>query len=207
MPLKMLNLSSNKTPILKTALEDALLAFQHTLESVKAVAIKLYAVMEPSVLPPSFGWSWPLPRLKSLSVRGEIAAWFEFESLRYCPLLTELNLTLHPYTPPKLDHLNGLVLAPNLTSLALAGRWAISDDQLKSLAQGLPKLTRLCLDGCQTDELTTNGLCTGLERMLVLDELEMDLGNALDAAIKTVLMRSRPEVRFTQWNTLQAAQK
>lgn len=207
MPLKTLNLSSNKTPILKTALEDALLAFQHTLESVKAVAIKLYAVMEPSAMPPSFGWSWLLPRLKSLSMRGEIAAWFEFESLRYCPLLTELNMTLHPYTPPKLDHLNGLVLAPNLTSLALAGRWVLSDGLMRLLSRGLPKLTRLCLDGCQTNELTTNGLCTGLGRMLVLDELEMALGHALEAAAKAALAQSRPEVRFTQWNTLQAEQK
>ncbi|GJJ70063.1 hypothetical protein EMPS_02412 [Entomortierella parvispora] len=206
MPLKTLNLSSNKTPILKTALEDAVLAFQHTLESIRAVANKLNAVMEPSTLPPSLGWSWTLPRLKSLWIRGEIAAWFEFESLRYCPMLTELNLTLHPYTPPKSDHLNGITLAPNLTSLALVGRWTLSDDVMTRLSQGLPKLTRICLDNCQTDALTTDVLCTALQGMALLEEVEIDLDNDLHDAAKRAMMKSHPDVNFMQWNSLLNAQ-
>ncbi|KAG0047120.1 hypothetical protein BGZ83_007756 [Gryganskiella cystojenkinii] len=207
-PLKVLNLSSNKTEILKTALEDGLLAFQDTLESVKAVAIKLYMVMEPSSLPPTFGWSWNLNRLKSLSLRGEIAAWFELESLRYCPALQDLNLTLHPYTPPRPDHLDKVSrLAPQLSSLAIVGRWFLSDAFLMQLSLGLPKLTRFCLDGCQADDLTTDGLTNGLETMTALDELEIDLGAGFNTAAKVHLNHMRPSVKFSEWNQFMAEQK
>ena len=50
-------------------------------------------------LPPSMAnplaWNWPLPRLRTMSLRGPVVAYFDLELTRRCPQLVQLALSLH----------------------------------------------------------------------------------------------------------------
>ncbi|KAF9082559.1 hypothetical protein BGX23_012332, partial [Mortierella sp. AD031] len=175
--LSTLHLSSNKTATLKQVLDDCVYAFRDTLEDLKGVALRL-SVVDPALsdIPPSFGWTWPLHRLSVLSLRGELAGWFDMNSLKYCPRLAELNLTLYPYSPAKVEYLEKLVLASDLKMLTLVGRWILTDRLLDVLGEGLTKLEELTVDGCECDEMTGDGLYEGLDKMRALRTVEVELG-------------------------------
>ncbi|KAF9961783.1 hypothetical protein BGZ70_008202 [Mortierella alpina] len=178
--LKLLHLSSPRTATIKQVLDDCLYAFRDSLEDVKGIALKLSPV--PSPIP--FGWTWPLQRLSVLSLQGELAVWFDLESLRFCPKLTELCLVLYPYSPPEANHLDKLVLAPGLTTLSLMGRWIVTDTTMKHIGEKLHKLKRLVLEGCQADTLTGEGTVAGLDKMPALSKVEIALGAGIEAALK-----------------------
>ncbi|KAI1296058.1 hypothetical protein EDD11_007617 [Mortierella claussenii] len=191
-PFKTLRLSANCPGTIKQVVEDCVYAFRDTLEDLTGVALKLWPSPEFRTL---FGWSWTLPHLSVLTLRGELAAWFDMESLRFCPRLQELHLTLHPYSPTEPDHLERLVLAPGLKVLALRGRWILTDRVMVSIGEGLNKLSELVLDGCQYNSrlLTEEGIVQGLDKMRQLRKLEVECGSEL----RSVLMdykEARPEV-------------
>ncbi|KAG0213887.1 hypothetical protein BGX28_003311 [Mortierella sp. GBA30] len=190
--LKVLHLSSNRTIIVKQVLDDCLYAFRDTLEDLKGIALKL----SPNPSPMSFGWTWPLQQLSVLSLKGELAAWFDFESLRYCPKLTEICLTLNPYSPPKTDHLEKLVLASQLATLSLLGRWIVSDTLMAHVGEGLQRLKKLTLEGCQDDALTGEGLIEGLEKMKALRRLDIGLGASVEVAVREY-RETRPGLDIT----------
>ncbi|KAI8597487.1 hypothetical protein EDD21DRAFT_385337 [Dissophora ornata] len=183
--LKALHLSSNRTVTVQKVLEDCVYAFRDTLEDLKGVALKLSAVAPSlSESDASFGWSWPLNRLSVLSLKGELAVWFDFESLKYCPKLSELYLTLHPYSPPEFDHLDKVSLATQLTTLSFVGRWILSDGLMSKLGGSLQRLKDLKVDGCDVDALTRYGLINALDRMKALKRVNVDLGQRIEAAMR-----------------------
>ncbi|KAF9290637.1 hypothetical protein BGZ68_006491 [Mortierella alpina] len=201
--LKVLHLSSPRTETIKQVLDDCLYAFRDSLEDVKGIALKLSPV--PSPIP--FGWTWPLQRLSVLSLQGELAVWFDLESLRFCPRLTELCLVLYPYSPPAADHLDKLVLAPGLTTLSLMGRWIVTDTTIKHIGERLHKLKRLVLEGCQVDTLTGDGMIAGLNKMHTLTKAEIALGAGIEAALKEYrLKRPSLEVAMRSDDLLPIAQ-
>ncbi|KAF9907737.1 hypothetical protein BX616_000344 [Lobosporangium transversale] len=52
---------------------------------------------------PSFlTWNWPLPRLRTMSLRGPVVAYFDLQLLRFCPQLTDLALSYHCSRLPRL---------------------------------------------------------------------------------------------------------
>lgn len=183
--LTTLHLSSNKTSTVKIALEDCVYAFRDTLEDLKGVALRLSPV-DPALSenPSFFGWTWPLNRLTILSLRGELAGWFDMNSLKLCPKLTEFYLTLYPYSPVKVDYLENIVLAPHLKVLSLVGRWILTDHLLSILGDGLPQLKALTVDGCENDELTGEGLFRGLDKMKALRTVEMELGQRVEGLMR-----------------------
>lgn len=181
MPLQVLHISSNTTAIIKRALEDCLRAFQSTLCDLKGVSLKLSAT---PLLNPSFGWDWPLNHLTTLSLKGELAVWFDMRSLEFCPKLQELNLTLHPFSPPDPDHLSKIVLAPHLKTLSLVGRWSMTDGMLTHLGAGLSSLENIVLDRCQCDDLSVDGLLHGLDQMFHLKTLQVALEEYFEGALK-----------------------
>jgi hypothetical protein len=192
--LATLHLSSNKTSTVKMALEDCVYAFRDTLEDLKGVALRLSPV-DPALSenPPFFGWTWPLHRLSVLSLRGELAGWFDMNSLRFCPRLTELHLTLYPYSPVKVDYLENVVLAPRLRVLSLVGRWILTDRLLGTLGDGLPQLKTLTVDGCENDELTGKGLFGGLDKMKALKTVEVELGQRVGGLMREYRV-ARPDL-------------
>ncbi|KAF8988832.1 hypothetical protein BGZ52_010809 [Haplosporangium bisporale] len=193
MPLQVLHISSNTTAIIKRALEDCLRAFQHTLCDLKGVSLKLSAA---PLLNPSFGWDWPLNHLSTLSLKGELAVWFDMRSLEFCPKLQELNLTLHPFSPPDPEHLSKIVLAPHLKTLSLVGRWSMTDGLLAHLGTGLSSLENIVLDRCQCDDLSVDGLLHGLDQMLHLKTVQVALEEYFEGALKTY-GTNRPTLRIS----------
>ncbi|KAG0346274.1 hypothetical protein BG004_002027 [Podila humilis] len=191
-PLQTLHLSANSTSILKSVMEDCLRAFQHTLTDLKGVSMKLSAVPWTNAY---FGWDWPLSNLTTLCLRGELAVWFDMKSLASCPRLQDLSLTLHPFSPPSVDHLSDIVLAPQLRSLSLTGRWFMSDDMITRLSGGLKNLHRFVLDRCQCDNLTIEGLLQGLDRMEHLTAFAVSLHDEYEDAL-VQYAASRPELAF-----------
>ncbi|KAG0374655.1 hypothetical protein BGX24_010121 [Mortierella sp. AD032] len=189
-----LHLSSNKTATVKQALEDSVYAFRDTLEDLKGVALRLSPI-DPALseVPPFFGWTWPLHRLTVLSLRGELAAWFDMNSLKYCPKLTEFHLTLYPYSPVKVEYLEQVVLAPQLRVLSLVGRWTLTDRLVSALGNGLTKLKNLTVDGCECDDLTGEGLVQGLNKMTGLRTVEVELGQRVGALMREYRV-ARPEL-------------
>ncbi|KAF9202983.1 hypothetical protein BGZ49_006913 [Haplosporangium sp. Z 27] len=198
---KVLHLSSNRTAIVKQAIEDCVYAFQDSLEDLKGVSLKLSAMTTSlSNMDTTFGWSWPLNRLSVLSLKGELAVWFDFESLRYCPKLTELHLNLLPYSPPKIDHLEKVSLASQLTVLSLLGRWILTDRIIDNLAKGLQRLKTLTMDGCECNTatqlyLTPKGLTSGLDKMKQLQKLDVNLFGQIEAEMREYRV-SRPELEI-----------
>ncbi|KAF9135823.1 hypothetical protein BGW39_011412 [Mortierella sp. 14UC] len=192
--LSTLHLSSNRTATVKQALEDSVYAFRDTLEDLKGVALRLSPV-DPALseVPPFFGWTWPLHRLTVLSLRGELAAWFDMNSLKYCPKLTEFNLTLYPYSPVRVEYLEQVVLAPQLRVLSLVGRWILTDRLMSVLGDGLTRLKILTVEGCECDDLTGEGLVKGLDKMSTLRSVEVELGQRVGALIREYRV-SRPSL-------------
>ncbi|KAG0271014.1 hypothetical protein BGZ95_001258 [Linnemannia exigua] len=192
--LSTLHLSSNKTATVKQALEDSVYAFRDTLEDLKGVALRLSPV-DPALseVPPFFGWAWPLHRLTVLSLRGELACWFDMNSFKYCPKLTEFHLTLYPYSPVKVEYLEQVVLAPQLKMLSLVGRWTLTDRLMSILGDGLTKLKDLTVDGCESDDLTGEGLVQGLNKMKALKTVEVELGPRVGALMREYRV-ARPDL-------------
>ncbi|KAG0353600.1 hypothetical protein BG005_007136 [Podila minutissima] len=202
MPLQVLHISSNTTAIIKRALEDCLRAFQYTLRDLKGISLKLSAA---PLLNPSFGWDWPLNHLTTLSLKGELAVWFDMRSLEFCPKLQELNLTLHPFSPPDPDHLSKVVLAPHLKTLSLVGRWSMTDSVIAHFGAGLLRLEKLVLDRCQCDDLSVDGLLQGLDQMTQLKTLQVALEECFESALKKYGL-SRPELKISgdgEWVVVQ----
>ncbi|KAG0022267.1 hypothetical protein BGZ81_008609 [Podila clonocystis] len=192
-PIQVLHISSNTTTIIKRALEDCLRAFQHTLCDLKGIALKLSAA---PLLNPSFGWDWPLCHLTTLSLKGELAVWFDMRSLEFCPKLQELNLTLHPFSPPDPDHLLKIVLAPHLKTLSLVGRWPMTDSVIAHFGAGLLRLENVVLDRCQCDDLSVDGLLQGLDQMTQLKTLQVALEECFEGALKQYGL-SRPDLKIS----------
>ncbi|KAF9353185.1 hypothetical protein BGX26_009021 [Mortierella sp. AD094] len=194
---KVLRLSSNRTVAVKQVLEDCVYAFRDSLEDLKGISLKLSPVVPSlSKMETTFGWSWPLNRLSVLSLKGELAVWFDLESLRFCPRLAELHLNLLPYSPPTVEHLEKVAIASQLSVLSLMGRWILTDRALDKLGKSLQKLKRLTLEGCECNVamrpgLTTRGLTNGLDKMKGLRRLEIDLVGRIEAAMREY-RESRP---------------
>ncbi|KAG0032405.1 hypothetical protein BGZ82_006565 [Podila clonocystis] len=192
-PIQVLHISSNTTAIIKRALEDCLRAFQHTLCDLKGIALKLSAA---PLRNPSFGWDWPLSHLTTLSLKGELAVWFDMRSLEFCPKLQELNLTLHPFSPPDPDHLLKIVFAPHLKTLSLVGRWSMTDSVIAHFGAGLLRLENVVLDRCQCDDLSVDGLLQGLDQMTQLKTLQVALEECFEGALKQYGL-SRPDLKIS----------
>ncbi|KAG0308810.1 hypothetical protein BGZ98_006742 [Dissophora globulifera] len=53
--------------------------------------------------PPSYlTWSWPLPRLRTMTLRGPVVAFFDLRLLRFCPQLRDVALSYHCACLPRL---------------------------------------------------------------------------------------------------------
>jgi hypothetical protein len=192
--LSTIHLSSNNSMTVKQAVEDSVYAFRDSLEDLKGVALRLSPI--DSALfeaPPLLGWTWPLHRLTVLSLRGELAAWFDMNSLKYCPKLTEFNLTLYPYSPVKVEYLEQIVLAPQLRVLSLVGRWILTDRLMSILGGGLTKLKSLTMEGCECDDLTDKGLVEGLDKMQTLMSIGIELGQRVEYLMREYRI-SRPSL-------------
>ncbi|CAO3569573.1 unnamed protein product [Mortierella alpina] len=55
-------------------------------------------------VPSPLTWDWPLPRLRTMSLRGPIVAHFDLGLLRFCPQLTDLALSYHCSRLPRLAY-------------------------------------------------------------------------------------------------------
>ncbi|KAF9110826.1 hypothetical protein BGX27_005839 [Mortierella sp. AM989] len=194
---KILHLSSDQTAAVKQVLEDCVYAFRDSLEDLKGVSLKLSPMTpSPSKMEATFGWSRPLNRLSVLSLKGELAVWFDLESLRFCPKLSELHLNLLPYSPPQIEYLEKIAIATQLTVLSLTGRWILTDRVMVKLGEGLQKLKRLDMGGCEYNtaahpSLTPQGLTSGLDKMKELRRIEADLGLQIETVFRTY-RASRP---------------
>ncbi|KAF9436046.1 hypothetical protein BGZ76_004957 [Entomortierella beljakovae] len=191
--LKTLHVSSNRTMDAKQILEDCVYAFQDTIQDFKGVSLKLSPLVPD--IDTKFGLTQPLNQLTILSLKGELAAWFDLESLGYCPKLRELHLNLLPYSPPDLDHLSKIsnTNATQLKVLSLFGRWTLSDNIMDLLGDSLQNLERLDLVGCecslkasynQHKRLTEQGLERNLKKLKNLARLEVDLPDRLEEMLK-----------------------
>ncbi|KAK3806443.1 MAG: hypothetical protein J3Q66DRAFT_359097 [Benniella sp.] len=49
-------------------------------------------------------WNWPLPRMRTMSLRGPPVAAFDMQLLRFCPQLTDLSLSCHCSRLPRLAY-------------------------------------------------------------------------------------------------------
>ncbi|KAF9164741.1 hypothetical protein BGX20_000838 [Mortierella sp. AD010] len=194
---KVLRLSSNRAVTVKQALEDCVYAFRNSLEDLTGISLKLSPVVPSlSKMETTFGWSWPLNRLSVLSLKGELAVWFDLESLKFCPRLTELYLNLLPYSPSTVEHLEKIAIASQLSVLSLMGRWILTDKALGMFGESLQKLKSLTLENCECNvamrpTLTAYGLTNGLDKMKELKRLEVDLDRQVEAAMREY-RESRP---------------
>ncbi|KAF9566207.1 hypothetical protein EC968_003823 [Mortierella alpina] len=102
----------------------------------------------------TLSWDWTLPRLRRLDLEGTVAATFDIQSLRFCPLLEDLRLNVGRQIPPgwdiqlKASHLT--CVAPTLRTLELCGWWDLPDNELTTtLLPVLRRLYRLNLMWCR----------------------------------------------------------
>lgn len=49
-------------------------------------------------------WNWPLPKMRTMSLRGPAVATFDMRLLRFCPQLTDLSLSYHCSRLPRLAY-------------------------------------------------------------------------------------------------------
>ncbi|KAF9918448.1 hypothetical protein FBU30_000180 [Linnemannia zychae] len=192
-PFKTLRLSSNETGTIKQALEDCVYAFRDTIEELEGIAF-CNSSFDPALSrSPSFRWTWYLQRLTVLSLEGEIATWFDMNSLKFCPKLTEFKLVLYPYSPVKAEYIEDIILAPQIKVLSFRGRWILTDSLMCILGDGLLKLEKLLVDGCECDELTDNGLFQGLNKMKALKTFEVELGQRIGTLMR-LYRPTRPDL-------------
>ncbi|KAG0200450.1 hypothetical protein BGX28_006473 [Mortierella sp. GBA30] len=57
-----------------------------------------------STVPSSLTWDWPLPRLRTMSLRGPLVTDFDLGLVRFCPQLTDLALSYHCSRLPRLAY-------------------------------------------------------------------------------------------------------
>ncbi|KAF9963400.1 hypothetical protein BGZ65_003676 [Modicella reniformis] len=182
---KVLHISSAGASTAKRIVEDCVYAFRNSLEDLKGVALSLSrASSSPSIKIASFGWSWPLHQLSVLSLQGELATWFDLESLRFCPKLTEFKLRLQPNPPAKADFLEKVFLAPHLKVFSLTGLWIVTDSVMDSLGDGLAKLQSLVIIGCDCQSVTGDGLKRALSKMKTLERAQLDLGEKMEVVLE-----------------------
>ncbi|KAF8930120.1 hypothetical protein BGZ58_008455 [Dissophora ornata] len=68
-------------------------------------------------IPPSYlTWNWPLPRLRTMSLRGPVVAYFDMQLLRFCPQLTDLALSYHCSRLPRLVYPGTTTSSPGTAS-------------------------------------------------------------------------------------------
>ncbi|KAF9288107.1 hypothetical protein BGZ68_000795 [Mortierella alpina] len=116
----------------------------------------------------SLSWDWALPRLRRLDLEGTVAANFDIQSLRFCPVLEDLRLLVGRQLPPdwdiqlKASHL--ACVAPTLRTLEMGGWWDLPDSELTTtLLPVLRRLYRLNLMWCRGT--------TGTSMMQLMPEL------------------------------------
>ncbi|KAF9351007.1 hypothetical protein BGX26_010880 [Mortierella sp. AD094] len=56
----------------------------------------------PSTPPSYLTWNWTLPKLRTMSLRGPVVAYFDLQLLRFCPQLADLALSYHCSRIPRL---------------------------------------------------------------------------------------------------------
>ncbi|KAI1311906.1 hypothetical protein EDD11_003268 [Mortierella claussenii] len=137
------------------ALRDAIDGFRDSLESLKAQSLAIMMTTIPVLNFMTLTWSWPLTRLAVLDLEGEVASAFDLSVLRLCPALTTLRLSLPPYMYSSSEdekmlvemtaRMSQICLATRLLDLELQGKWPVSDELLKMIAQRMTRLTRLVL--------------------------------------------------------------
>ncbi|KAF9948215.1 hypothetical protein BGZ72_009847 [Mortierella alpina] len=72
-------------------------------QASSATAARTSTLLGP-VGPSPLTWDWPLPRLRTMSLRGPIVAHFDLGLLRFCPQLTDLALSYHCSRLPRLAY-------------------------------------------------------------------------------------------------------
>ncbi|KAG0045560.1 hypothetical protein BGZ83_009238 [Gryganskiella cystojenkinii] len=116
----------------------------------------------------SLTWSWPLTRLSTLDLEGEVAVAFDFQALEFCPNLLTLRLSLPPYLfstsedDQVLEEMtNRMPLlcqhGQNLLDLELREKWPVSDMLLGMIVRSMTRLTTLYIAHC-FDHSFTNGV-------------------------------------------------
>ncbi|GJJ70169.1 hypothetical protein EMPS_02518 [Entomortierella parvispora] len=150
--------------------------FLHSTNSMAAVT------STPLSLSGSLTWSWPLTRLTTLDLEGEVAIAFNFESLEFCPNLLTLRLSLPPYlfstseddrVLKEMTARMPLICrhARNLLDLELYEKWPVSDQLIGLMVRTMRRLTRLYIVRCL--EYTVRGVqslilgCARLERLSI----------------------------------------
>ncbi|KAG0213269.1 hypothetical protein BGX28_004842 [Mortierella sp. GBA30] len=158
------------------ALQDAVDAFQDSLEILKAMSLAPVMPSGSIVITMSLTWSWPLSRLTVLDLEGEVALAFELSALKYCPALITLKLALPSYLhstsedgrvmqemKSKMSH---MFYASRLLDLELHGKWPVSDALLQMLTQRMRRLTNLYIVNCLGYTIEGVKILTcGLERL------------------------------------------
>ncbi|KAF9356174.1 hypothetical protein BGX26_005643 [Mortierella sp. AD094] len=179
---------------LMDCVHDAAFAFQDTLEDLEARSI--LRVWQPAT--PI--WEGSMVRLRRLKLEGEVCLHFSLESLKQCPAIEELSLTLpsvetwgfqqkqfsaasghrqsHHQGKSQLSvvrHQNMMRIAElkKLRRLTLSGYWLIPDMVLRRIADKCCYLNELCLN--QTVGTTVGGLLLGVENMSRLETLSLTL--------------------------------
>ncbi|KAF9951447.1 hypothetical protein BGZ72_007043 [Mortierella alpina] len=124
----------------------------------------------------SLSWNWALPQLRRLDLEGTVAATFDIQSLRFCPVLDDLRLNVGRQIPPgwdvhvKANHLT--FAAPTLRRLELAGYWDLPDHELTTtLLPVLKRLHRLNLMWCRGASGANTRGTTGAGVMQLMPEL------------------------------------
>ncbi|KAI1310206.1 hypothetical protein EDD11_003884 [Mortierella claussenii] len=169
---------------LMDCVQDALFAFQDTLEDLEASS--RLRVWQPTALE----WEWTMPRLRRLKLEGEVCLYFCLESLQRCPVLEELELALTPLgdqqqQQQQQDPGKSLLLyirsremyrigtLRKLRSLVLRGPWQIPDRALRRIADQCGQLKEFMMD--QAVGMTTGGLLLAVENMTKLEVLNLML--------------------------------
>ncbi|KAG0043919.1 hypothetical protein BGZ83_010918, partial [Gryganskiella cystojenkinii] len=71
---------------------------EHEIYSSASVSFSPIVSNPPPPPPPvinPLSWDWTLPRLRNMSLRGPVVAYFDLSLTRYCPQLVQLALSLH----------------------------------------------------------------------------------------------------------------
>ncbi|KAF9437331.1 hypothetical protein BGZ76_001156 [Entomortierella beljakovae] len=200
---------------------EAAFAFQDTLEDLEAQSI--LRVWQPTVRV----WEGYMVNLKRLKLDGEVCLYFSLDSLKQCPALEELSLSLpsadawiyNPHDqsqylgstsnrngktqpiPSPLHHqaITRISELKRLRSLTLVGAWVIPDTSLRRIADHCRQLTHLCLN--QVIGMSIGGLLLGVENMCKLEALSLTL-DIVDLHLVRVVIRPLINLKSVQLTNL-----
>ncbi|KAF8980242.1 hypothetical protein BGZ46_004462 [Entomortierella lignicola] len=199
---------------------DAAFAFQDTLEDLEARSI--LRVWQPTTPV----WEGSMVRLRRLKLEGEVCLHFSLESLKQCPALEELSLTLplmeawrfhqkqsstssyyrQSHNPGlsqisviRQQNVMRIAELKHLKKLTLSGCWQVSDIIIRRIADRCHYLKELRLN--RTVGTTIGGLLLGVENMSRLEILDLTL-DIVDLHLVRVVTRKLALLSYLQLTNL-----